>query len=523
MINLQISFWDVSKTLLGHLSNQLDQMDQLTQNSSQQIHTFETAQKIYLNSCKKLVNISKDGLIEQSQNFIDKRQKYQQDLEQTAISIRNTFDQVELDKCYFSITLAHGLFTRSTFPYMPNYVNKFCKKPKNLSKHIYQVLLKYEQPKENEINVANQQVIISNNIYSVTLDFYQDVFYLVSFSPKQVSILSKIQPQVMQQYCSRFAEQLPDLQKKEWFLVYLCYYFNNAIKFVQAQVAFHNLRAQGKPIPILEQHDSQSDFENQLQTYVTYKNTRKCAQSEIIIKSNENYYIQLTGQSDSLENIEIYWNINDNLLQKLGSYYQLQAQKQDLGRIIKLKNRAYPTYFKLNSSLDQYHNEDSSIDEIFEITKCHNYFKMFPFIIASDSSLSSIDIWYELGSQLLKLPITYEDEIILEKMFQYNEEPWEYLRWVIVRTSALQIKRSIAQIKIENKAIKFLQKSKPDDKIFVSILNQEGFRCLDEMIPLQTIFPSFNQIDFVQSKQIIEDKLIDAKFSLISEKYNNHI
>lgn len=33
------------------------------------MHTFETAQKIYLNSCKKLVNISKDGLIEESQVY----------------------------------------------------------------------------------------------------------------------------------------------------------------------------------------------------------------------------------------------------------------------------------------------------------------------------------------------------------------------------------------------------------------------------------------------------------------------
>ncbi|CAD8065295.1 unnamed protein product [Paramecium primaurelia] len=522
MINLQISFWDVSKTSLGHLSSQLDKMDQLTQSSSQLIHTFETAQKIYLNSCKKLVNISKDGLIEQSQNFIDKRKQYQLELDQTAISIRNTYDQIEQDKCYFSINLAHGLFTRSTFPYMPNYINKFCQKPKNQSKRIYQELLKYEQPKEHEINVTNQSVIISNNIYSVKLD-YLDVFYFATFNPKQQQIISKLQPQVIQSYCQKFAEQLPELQKKESFLIYLCYYFNNFIKFAQAQVAFHTLRTQGKTVPILQYYDSQSDFENQLQSFITYKNVKKCAFSEIIIKSNENYYIQLSGQTDSLENVEIYWNINDNLEQKLANYNLLDTQKQNLGKILKLKNRAYPTYFKLNTQIDQYHNEDPSIDEIFKITKCQNYFKMFPFIIAQDSSLSQIDIWYEIESQLIKLPITYEDELILEKMFQYNEEPWEYLRWIIVRTSALKIKKSIAQIKLENKAIKLIQNFKKDDKKYISILNQDGFKCQDELIPLQNLLPSFNQIDFIQIKQIIEDKLIDAKFSQIQEKQNNQL
>ncbi|CAD8161084.1 unnamed protein product [Paramecium octaurelia] len=523
MINLQISFWDVSKTSLGHLSSQLDKMDQLTQSSNQLMHTFETAQKIYLNSCKKLVNISKDGLIEQSQNFIDKRQQYQSDLQETSISIRNTYDLIELDKCYFSINLAHGLYTRSTFPYMPNSINKFCQKSKNSSKHIYVALLRYEQPKEHEITVTNQQVIIFNNIYSVTLDYFQGVFYLASFTPKQAQIVSKIQPSLLQSYCQKFAVQLPEIQKQEVFLNYLCYFFNNAIKFAQAQIAFHSLRTQGKTIPILQNYDSLSEFENQIETYVTYKNVKKCAFSEIMIKSNDNYYIQLSGQTRSLENVEIYWNINDNLEQKLNNYHLLDQQKYKLGSILKQQNSSYPIYFKLNCQLDNYHNEDPSIDETFKITKCHNYFKMNQFIIAQDEALSSIDIWYEVESQLLKLPITYEDEAILEKIFQSNEEPWEYLKWIIVRTSALKIKRSIAQIKLENKTIKFIQNFRRDDKKNISILNQDGFKCQDELIPLQNLLPSFNQIDFNSIKKVIEDKLIDAKFSQISEKYNNQL
>ncbi|CAD8074829.1 unnamed protein product [Paramecium primaurelia] len=92
----------------------------------------------------------------------------------------------------------------------------------------------------------------------------------------------------------------------------------------------------------------------------------------------ENYHKQLSFYTDSFYDVEIYQNVNNNLEQRLTYYHLQKLQKQQLIKLIKLEDRTYPIYFKLQSSFEQYHNKDSSLDETFNMKNYNNYFNIFP-------------------------------------------------------------------------------------------------------------------------------------------------